>query len=361
MLSAHGNPREVAEYGSTAAIARAACDHRGGRRRGRAAGVLASYTELPVIGIPIRRQEMGLGGFDALLSRRADARRRAGRLHGRERRADATRPSTRPRSWPRAQGIRLRGLTSSTSRAVHRRAAAGRLVDSFRRDLPLHPPCDGRRLVGRAPVPAVARRRDRGDGGVGRPGRRACRRRRRGAQRGPSVDVERILEIEARTHHDVLAFTESIAEQVGPEARWFHYGLTSSDVVDTALALQLRDAGELLLAGLDRAERGRAGAGRGAPPHADHRPHARRARRADHLRPEAAGLGDGAAPRPRPAGRRLRGRARRQAVRRRRHLRQLRSPRRGVRPVGARAGSRGRRHAGDPARPPRRAALRRSP
>ena len=45
----------------------------------------------------------------------------------------------------------------------------------------------------------------------------------------------------------MLAFTESVAEQVGPEARWFHYGLTSSDVVDTALALQLRDAGELLL------------------------------------------------------------------------------------------------------------------
>ena len=70
-----------------------------------------------------------------------------------------------------------------------------------------------------------------------------------------SVDVARILEIESRTHHDVLAFTESVSEQVGPEARWFHYGLTSSDVVDTALALQLRDAGELLLARVDRAER----------------------------------------------------------------------------------------------------------
>jgi adenylosuccinate lyase len=69
------------------------------------------------------------------------------------------------------------------------------------------------------------------------------------------VDVARIEEIERRTHHDVLAFTESIAEQVGEPARWFHYGLTSSDVVDTALALQLRDAGELLLGGLERAER----------------------------------------------------------------------------------------------------------
>jgi adenylosuccinate lyase len=69
------------------------------------------------------------------------------------------------------------------------------------------------------------------------------------------VDAARIAEIEARTHHDVLAFTESIAEQVGEEARWFHYGLTSSDVVDTALALQLHDAGELLLDGLAALER----------------------------------------------------------------------------------------------------------
>jgi adenylosuccinate lyase len=69
------------------------------------------------------------------------------------------------------------------------------------------------------------------------------------------IDVSRILEIERRTHHDVLAFTESIAERVGPEARWFHYGLTSSDVVDTALALQLRDAGDLLGEEMERAER----------------------------------------------------------------------------------------------------------
>src|SRR6476646_1463115 len=65
------------------------------------------------------------------------------------------------------------------------------------------------------------------------------------------VDVARIGEIEDRTHHDVLAFTESVAEQVGEHARWFHYGLTSSDVVDTALALQLGDAGRILLDGVD--------------------------------------------------------------------------------------------------------------
>ena len=67
------------------------------------------------------------------------------------------------------------------------------------------------------------------------------------------VDVARAKEIEERTHHDVIAFTETIAEQVGPPARWFHYGLTSSDVVDTGLALQLRDAGAILLQGLEEA------------------------------------------------------------------------------------------------------------
>jgi adenylosuccinate lyase len=68
------------------------------------------------------------------------------------------------------------------------------------------------------------------------------------------IDVARIGEIELRTHHDVLAFTESVAEQVGEHGRWFHYGLTSSDVVDTGLALQLRDAAELLLAGVEAVE-----------------------------------------------------------------------------------------------------------
>jgi adenylosuccinate lyase len=64
---------------------------------------------------------------------------------------------------------------------------------------------------------------------------------------------ERVAEIEALTHHDVAAFVDAVAEELGDEGRWFHYGLTSSDVVDTALALQIRDAGALILAGLERA------------------------------------------------------------------------------------------------------------
>src|SRR3954463_13904695 len=64
---------------------------------------------------------------------------------------------------------------------------------------------------------------------------------------------DRVAEIEQTTDHDLAAFVDAVAEQLGPEGRWVHYALTSSDVVDTALALQLRDAGELVLRGVDRA------------------------------------------------------------------------------------------------------------
>ena len=64
---------------------------------------------------------------------------------------------------------------------------------------------------------------------------------------------ERVAEIEQKTHHDVAAFVDAVAGDLGPAGRWFHYGLTSSDIVDTALALQIGAAGELVLAGIDRA------------------------------------------------------------------------------------------------------------
>jgi len=65
--------------------------------------------------------------------------------------------------------------------------------------------------------------------------------------------AERVAELEATLQHDTAAFVDAVAEQLGEEGRWFHYGLTSSDVVDTALSLQVRDAGALILAGLDHA------------------------------------------------------------------------------------------------------------
>jgi adenylosuccinate lyase len=64
---------------------------------------------------------------------------------------------------------------------------------------------------------------------------------------------ERVAEIEERTQHDLAAFVDAVAEQVGSEGRWLHYGLTSSDVLDTATALQVREAGALLIAQLERA------------------------------------------------------------------------------------------------------------
>jgi len=67
-----------------------------------------------------------------------------------------------------------------------------------------------------------------------------------------SFSVERILEIEKEVKHDVIAFTTNVAESVGTEARYLHYGLTSNDVVDTAQALQIRDASAILLKGVER-------------------------------------------------------------------------------------------------------------
>ncbi len=67
-----------------------------------------------------------------------------------------------------------------------------------------------------------------------------------------TLDAARILEIEQQTRHDVIAFLTYVEEQAGPPARWLHLGLTSSDVLDSAFALQLRRAGEVLLEGVDR-------------------------------------------------------------------------------------------------------------
>src|SRR5580658_9760163 len=67
-----------------------------------------------------------------------------------------------------------------------------------------------------------------------------------------AFNVERIFEIEAEVKHDVIAFTTAVAEIVGPHARWFHYGLTSNDVVDTAQALLIQQASALIASDLER-------------------------------------------------------------------------------------------------------------
>jgi adenylosuccinate lyase len=72
-------------------------------------------------------------------------------------------------------------------------------------------------------------------------------------QRAVPPSPERVAEIEEVTQHDVAAFVDAVASDLGADGRWLHYGLTSSDVLDTALALQVREAGQLILEGIERA------------------------------------------------------------------------------------------------------------
>jgi adenylosuccinate lyase len=72
-------------------------------------------------------------------------------------------------------------------------------------------------------------------------------------KRAQSPSPERVAELERTTGHDLAAFVDAVQAELGDEGRWLHYGLTSSDVVDTGLALQVRDAGALVLEGIERA------------------------------------------------------------------------------------------------------------
>ncbi|WP_088103331.1 adenylosuccinate lyase [Halalkalibacter urbisdiaboli] len=71
-------------------------------------------------------------------------------------------------------------------------------------------------------------------------------------RKNASFDVNRILEIEEETRHDVVAFTRAVSETLGEERKWVHYGLTSTDVVDTALSYLLKQANQILADDLDR-------------------------------------------------------------------------------------------------------------
>jgi len=73
----------------------------------------------------------------------------------------------------------------------------------------------------------------------------------RDIREGGRFEIARIEEIEQTTQHDVIAFTTAVAEHVGPSARWLHFGLTSSDVIDTAQALQMRESCDLILRNLE--------------------------------------------------------------------------------------------------------------
>ena len=67
-----------------------------------------------------------------------------------------------------------------------------------------------------------------------------------------NFDIARIEKIEQEVKHDVIAFLTNVAEHVGEESRYVHLGMTSSDMIDTALSIQLRQAADVILAGLDQ-------------------------------------------------------------------------------------------------------------
>src|SRR5438105_4177888 len=71
-------------------------------------------------------------------------------------------------------------------------------------------------------------------------------------KRRARFSIDRVLEIERTTQHDVAAFVQNVAENVGEAGRWVHFGMTSSDLLDTALALQLREAADILLSKLEK-------------------------------------------------------------------------------------------------------------
>ncbi len=141
------------------------------------------------------------------------------------------------------------------------------------------------------------------------------------AIRGAAFTVAEVAERERVTEHDVAAFVDVLAASVGPAGRWIHFGLTSSDVLDTALALQLRAAGEVILAGARALERALAARAR---EHADtlcvgrtHGVHAEPTSFGD----QARGLRVRGAPQRRAARARVRPGRRRRAVGRGRHIR----------------------------------------
>ena len=172
----------------------------------------------------------------------------------------------------------------------------------------------------------------------------------------PSADAARVAEIEQTTDHDLAAFVDAVAEQLGPEGRWVHYGLTSSDVVDTALALQIQGAGALLLAGSSARSPPSCARAEEHRPHRLHRALARHPRGADDVRLEARRLGLRARARPHAARARARGVSRRAALRHGRHVCGNRPGGRAHRLRAARARAGSGLDPGDRTRPPRRAA-----
>ena len=265
-------------------------------------GVAAAHSDLPVVGVPISGKtprgprRAALGG--------ADAARRPGRLR-RDRRRQERRGARSTNNQllndceeitPASRSASRPGMPGCSVIARYTREEIGGVWSPHRK-------MDCWLAVELAATDALA-----AEGIVPAEAAEACRSR-------ASFTVEAVEERERTTNHDVAAFVDVVAAQIGPEGRWIHYGLTSSDVLDTALALQIEQAGIVLPAGRDGLPR-RPGAARlRAPRHALRRPHPRRPRRADHLRAAAGRLRLRGRPQPEAAAPRGRGRRGRQALR----------------------------------------------
>ena len=212
VMSAHRDPEKVREYCHAARMRGLRVIIAGAGMSAALPGVAAAHTDLPVIGVPLTGKS--LGGLDALLSA-------------------VQMPPGVPVGCVAIDGAKNAGLL------------AARIIV---RDRALHPPRDGRGMDGRTPNGGLARvelaatEAWAAEGVVPSDAATACSER-------ASFTVEAVEERERETGHYVAAFVDVVAASIGPEGRWIHYGLTSSDVLDTALALQLRDAGERILAG----------------------------------------------------------------------------------------------------------------
>ena len=216
VMSAHRDPEMVREYCQNARMRGLKVIIAGAGMSAALPGVAAAHTDLPVIGVPILGKS--LGGLDALLSA-------------------VQMPPGIPVACVAIDGAKNAGVL------------AARIINAEWRDPPLHTAGDRGRLV------SAARRWSAGSRSSWRrprPGPRRARSRAEAAEAAranAAFTVEAVEERERVTDHDVAAFVDVVAASVGEHGRWIHYGLTSSDVLDTALALQLRQAGEVLLAG----------------------------------------------------------------------------------------------------------------
>ena len=286
VLSAHRNPEGVREYALSAESRGLKVIIAGAGKAAALAGVVASMTDLPVIGVPMKTSDLGRPRLSSL--HRADALRRA-RGHSGHKRSPQRRHLGREDTAggrPDSACGRRRRLTMIERYSTPRMSAIwtdeARMTAWLEVEVAV---CRAWGRLGKIPEDALEDIRVKA-----------------------SFDVQRVAEIEEVTQHDVIAFVSCVAENIGDASKYLHYGLTSSDVLDTGLALQLRAAGDAARR-RDRASgQDTAAAGRGASRDHNDRPHAWGARRTHHLRHGAGPVGlrgaswSGAAARGHPTG-----------------------------------------------------------